>query len=63
MASKVLLALIAVSALAAAQTQWAPSKPVEFIVTAGAGVGIDIFTRTVQSIIQKHNLLPQPVVV
>ena len=66
MVRKALLALIAVTALAApgsVQTKWAPSKPVEFIVTAGAGGGTDIFTRTVQSIIQKHNLLPQPIVV
>ncbi len=48
----------AVSALA-----FTPSKPVEFVVTAGAGGGTDIFARTIQSIIQKHNLMSQPVVV
>jgi tripartite-type tricarboxylate transporter receptor subunit TctC len=26
-----------------------PSKPVEFVVTAGAGGGTDIFARTIQS--------------
>jgi putative tricarboxylic transport membrane protein len=44
MVSEAFLALSAVAALAApaaAQTQWA-SKPVEFIVTAGAGGGTDI---------------------
>ena len=40
---------------------WQPSRPVEFVVTAGAGGGTDIFARTVQSIIQKHNLMPQPI--
>lgn len=40
-----------------------PSKPIEFVVTAGAGGGTDIFTRTVQSIIQKNNLVSQPIVV
>jgi tripartite-type tricarboxylate transporter receptor subunit TctC len=47
-----------------AQAQgWQPNKPVEFVVTAGAGGGTDIFARTVQSIIQKHNLMAQPIVV
>lgn len=40
-----------------------PSKPIEFVVTAGAGGGTDIFARTIQSIIQKHNLVTQPIVV
>jgi len=39
-------------------TAWQPSKPVEVIVTAGAGGGTDIFPRTVQSIIIKYNLMP-----
>jgi putative tricarboxylic transport membrane protein len=47
----------------AAFAQWQPQKPVEFIVTAGAGGGTDIFARTVQAIVQKHNLMSQPVVV
>ena len=34
----------------AANAAWAPDKPVEFIVTAGAGGGTDTFARTVQSI-------------
>jgi putative tricarboxylic transport membrane protein len=42
---------------------WQPSKPVEFIVTAGAGGGTDIFARTVQAAIQKNNLMSQPVIV
>ncbi len=46
-----------------AWADWQPNKPVEFVVTAGAGGGTDIFARTVQSIIQKHNLMAQPIVV
>jgi putative tricarboxylic transport membrane protein len=42
---------------------WQPTRPVEFVVTAGAGGGTDIFARTIQTIVQKHNLLPQPIVV
>jgi tripartite-type tricarboxylate transporter receptor subunit TctC len=36
---------------------------VEFIATAGPGGGTDIFSRTVQSIITKHKLMSQPIVV
>jgi tripartite-type tricarboxylate transporter receptor subunit TctC len=42
---------------------WQPTRSVEFVVTAGAGGGTDIFARTIQSIIQKHNLMDQPIVV
>ena len=42
---------------------WEPTKPIEFIATAGPGGGTDIFARTVQSIIQKHKLASQPIVV
>jgi len=42
---------------------WAPDKPVEFIVTAGAGGGTDTFARTVQSIIVKYKLMDAPIVV
>jgi putative tricarboxylic transport membrane protein len=40
-----------------------PTKPVEFVVTAGAGGGTDIFARTIQAIIQKNNLVAQPIIV
>jgi putative tricarboxylic transport membrane protein len=61
--------LIGAAALSLAWTSaalaqgWQPSKPVEFIVTAGAGGGTDIFARTVQAAIQKNNLMSQPVIV
>jgi putative tricarboxylic transport membrane protein len=42
---------------------WQPSKPIEMISTAGAGGGTDIFARTLQSIVTKHNLVAVPVVV
>src|SRR5512141_633263 len=64
-ASRTVLTLAAAAILAASQAAlgWEPSKPVEFIATAGPGGGTDIFARTVQSIIQKHKLVSQPVVV
>jgi putative tricarboxylic transport membrane protein len=46
-----------------AQASWAPTRPVEFVVTSGAGGGTDVFARTVQAAITRHNLLPTSVVV
>ncbi len=46
-----------------ALAQWKPTRPVEFVVSAGAGGGTDQFARVVQSIVQKYQLLPVPVVV
>jgi tripartite-type tricarboxylate transporter receptor subunit TctC len=59
---RTLVAALTIAASSAALA-WQPTKPVEFIGTAGAGGGTDIFARTVQSIIQKHKLVPVPVVV
>lgn len=59
-AAAVMAASFAVSAPAAA---WQPSKPIEFVVTSGAGGGTDNFARVVQSIITKHKLIEQPIVV
>jgi putative tricarboxylic transport membrane protein len=47
----------------AAQADWKPTKPVEFVVTSGAGGGTDNFARVVQSIIVKNKLMEQPVIV
>ena len=46
-----------------AAAEWKPTKPIEFIATAGPGGGTDNLARTVQSIITKHKLIDQPVVV
>ena len=48
---------------AGASAAWTPDKPVEFVVTSGAGGGTDIFTRTIQSIIVKNKLMDAPIVV
>ena len=55
------LALLSVSVLAHAQ--WAPSKPVEFVVPAGSGGGADQMARFLQGVIAKNNLMTQPMVV
>ena len=58
------LALIALSAAAApAAGAWIPTKPIEFIATAGPGGGTDNFARAVQSIIVKYKMTDQPIVV
>jgi putative tricarboxylic transport membrane protein len=42
---------------------WEPSKSVEFVVPAGTGGGADQMARLIQTIISKHNLLKQSMVV
>ena len=42
---------------------WEPTKTVEFIVPAGTGGGADQMARVVQSIVAKHNLMKQSMVV
>jgi putative tricarboxylic transport membrane protein len=55
------LALLALSA--PAHAQWAPSKPVEFVVPAGTGGGADQIVRFLQGVIAKNRLMTQPIVV
>ena len=61
-----LLRLVA-AALACAMTSaahaaaWEPARPVEFIVPAGAGGASDQMARMIQSIVQKHQLMKQPI--
>jgi tripartite-type tricarboxylate transporter receptor subunit TctC len=42
---------------------WEPTKSVEFVVPAGTGGGADQMARLLQGIVQKHNLMKQPLVV
>ncbi|HWX46557.1 MAG TPA: tripartite tricarboxylate transporter substrate-binding protein [Roseomonas sp.] len=48
---------------AAIAAEWKPTRPVEFVVTSGAGGGTDVFARAVQAAIAKHDLVPTSVVV
>ncbi|HVL73720.1 MAG TPA: tripartite tricarboxylate transporter substrate-binding protein [Beijerinckiaceae bacterium] len=57
------LAVAAAPFAALPAAAWEPSKPVEFVVPAGSGGGADQMARTVQGIVQKHNLMSQPLVV
>lgn len=58
---------IVISAIAVctgvAEAAWQPSKPVEFVVTAGPGGGTDNFARMIQSIVAKYKLIDQPIIV
>ena len=56
-------ALLASLPVAAAAASWQPTRPVEFVVTSGAGGGTDNFARVVQAIILKHKFIDQPIVV
>ncbi|WP_371822005.1 Bug family tripartite tricarboxylate transporter substrate binding protein [Skermanella sp. TT6] len=63
------IACLSISAAAAATLTsgaalaWEPTKSVEFIVPAGTGGGADQMARMIQGIIQKNNLMKQPIVV
>lgn len=67
MQSPLRLATLAVAAAALAApsfaADWKPSRPVEFVVSAGPGGGTDQFARMVQAIVQKHKLLPVSAIV
>src|SRR6478672_10652563 len=54
---------IAVLFTAPVAAEWRPSKPIEFVATAGPGGGTDNLARAVQGIITKYKLTDQPVVV
>lgn len=45
-----------------AQAEWKPRKPIELIIMAGTGGGADQMGRLWQSLIQKYNLSPLPVI-
>jgi putative tricarboxylic transport membrane protein len=47
----------------AASAEWKPTKPIEFVATAGAGGGTDNFARIIQSVVTKYKLVDQPVTV
>src|SRR3989475_852074 len=58
------LALFAAAAVPVqAFAAWEPTKTVEFVVPAGTGGGADQMARFIQSIIAKHKLIKQPMVV
>ncbi len=59
----ILVAGAATVAIAPQAGAWTPTKPIEFIATAGPGGGTDNFARAVQAAIVKNKLVDQPIVV
>ena len=59
----VMAAGAAVAVLPGAAQAWEPTKTVEFMVPAGTGGGADQMARMIQGVVQKHNLMDQPIVV
>ena len=68
--SRKLVTLSAVLALGAtvatvsqvAMAQWEPQKPIDFVIMAGQGGGADKMARLMQSIVEKHQLSPKPLI-
>jgi tripartite-type tricarboxylate transporter receptor subunit TctC len=64
---RVMLRALAAGALGAlalpAVAAWEPTGPVEIVVPAGTGGGADQMARFVQQMVQKHNLMKQPLTV
>ncbi|MBM3599220.1 MAG: tripartite tricarboxylate transporter substrate binding protein [Alphaproteobacteria bacterium] len=58
-----LAAALALFVTTDAVAQWKPTRTIEFIVPAGTGGGADQMARMIQGIVQKHNLMDQPLVV
>jgi tripartite-type tricarboxylate transporter receptor subunit TctC len=58
-----LATLCAVSISPLALAEWKPTKTVEFVVPAGTGGGADQMARFIQSVVAKHKLMEQPLVV
>src|ERR1700749_3690998 len=60
---KAAAAIMTMLAGAPAIAAWEPTKPVEIVVSAGAGGASDQMARMMQAAIQKNNLMKQPMVV
>jgi putative tricarboxylic transport membrane protein len=58
-----LCAALALAEASVPAIAWEPTKTVEIVVAAGAGGASDQMARMLQAVIQKHNLVKQPVVV
>ena len=58
-----LLTIVGLTVAPLSAAAWEPTKPIEFVIPAGTGGGADQMARMLQGIIQKHSLMPQPLVV
>ncbi|MEM6588251.1 MAG: tripartite tricarboxylate transporter substrate binding protein [Pseudomonadota bacterium] len=55
-------ALMATSPIAALADGWKPRKPIDFVIMAGAGGGADQIARFIQSVAEKADMTPRPLV-
>ncbi|MEL6434631.1 MAG: tripartite tricarboxylate transporter substrate-binding protein, partial [Pseudomonadota bacterium] len=55
-------ALLATSPIAALADGWKPRKPIDFVIMAGAGGGADQIARFIQSVAEKADMTPRPLV-
>ena len=54
-------ALMTVSFTSMAQ-DWEPNKPIDFVIMAGAGGGADQIARFIQSVAEKNDMTPRPLI-
>jgi len=55
-------AAIGFASLTGVARAWEPTKPIDFVIMAGAGGGADQIARFIQSVVEKHSLSPRPLV-
>ena len=55
-------AVVGFAGLAGTAQAWEPVKPIDFVIMAGAGGGADQIARFIQSVAEKHDLSPRPLV-
>ncbi len=65
--SNILTRLVGASALglmtlAGSAQAWEPTKPIDFVIMAGAGGGADQIARFIQSVAEKKDLTPRPLI-
>jgi len=53
---------LAASAFSGAATAWEPTKPIDFVIMAGAGGGADQIARFIQSVAEKGDMTPRPLI-
>jgi len=68
MKKRMFMGLVGAAAMAlttfgsAAQAQWKPTKPIDFVIMAGAGGGADQIARFIQAVAEKKDLTTRPLV-
>lgn len=55
-------AAFAASSFGTVAHAWEPTKPIDFVIMAGAGGGADQIARFIQSVAEKKNLTPRPLI-